>query len=285
MDALAEVRRRGGVARTRELRAAGLGVKRIAAECHLGRIERVRIGWYVDPALDGRIKQALRVGGRLTCESACAVWGGAALDTVTLHVEVRLHDSRFRRPAGEGPVLGVRDLAHVVLHWRDPVGRGAIASPVEAMLEVLGCLTPLAAVCALDAVLRAHPGTRPELERRCPPSGRRVLALIDPRSESVPESVFRVRAHRAGIPCLVQAPLPFGRRADFLIGERLVVEIDGALHHAGAEAFRADRERDALLTALGYRVIRFTYDQVVRRWDEVEHVLRVLIRDGEHIRR
>ena len=153
------------------------------------------------------------------------------------------------------------------------------------MLQALECLEVLAAVCALDAVLRAHPGARSELERRCPPSRRSVLAMLDPRAESIPESVFRVRAAAAGIRCIVQPPLPYGRRGDFLIGDRLVIEIDGAEHHAGLEAFRADRERDALMTALGYRVVRFTYDQVVRRWDEVEYVVRTLIRSGEHLAR
>ncbi|MEO8092989.1 MAG: DUF559 domain-containing protein [bacterium] len=39
---------------------------------------------------------------------------------------------------------------------------------------------------------------------------------------------------------------------------RLVVELDGYVHHRGREAFERDRERDARLALAGYRVLRFT---------------------------
>jgi very-short-patch-repair endonuclease len=61
--------------------------------------------------------------------------------------------------------------------------------------------------------------------------------------------------------------------------------VDGAEHHAGTDAFRRDRERDAWHAALGYRPMRFTYDQVVNRWAEVESVLRLLLQRGEHLDR
>jgi very-short-patch-repair endonuclease len=45
-------------------------------------------------------------------------------------------------------------------------------------------------------------------------------------------------------------------------GHRLVVEVDGGAFHAPKPAREADYERDAALVAAGWRVVRFTYDQV-----------------------
>jgi very-short-patch-repair endonuclease len=48
-------------------------------------------------------------------------------------------------------------------------------------------------------------------------------------------------------------------------GRRLVVEVDGYAHHRSPAAFERDRERDVELSTKGWRVMRFTYDQVTRR--------------------
>jgi hypothetical protein len=50
---------------------------------------------------------------------------------------------------------------------------------------------------------------------------------------------------------------------------RLVVEIDGRAYHSDEIAFQRDRTRQNRLIAAGYRVLRFTWDDVVRRPDHV----------------
>jgi very-short-patch-repair endonuclease len=65
--------------------------------------------------------------------------------------------------------------------------------------------------------------------------------------------------------------------ADFACRERmLVVEIDGATHSSGEE-LEWDARRTAFLRAQGYRVMRFTNEQVYENveavLDEVSHVL------------
>jgi very-short-patch-repair endonuclease len=45
--------------------------------------------------------------------------------------------------------------------------------------------------------------------------------------------------------------------------QRLVVEIDGYAFHSSRRAFERDRARDAALQAAGYRVVRFTWRQIV----------------------
>ncbi len=46
--------------------------------------------------------------------------------------------------------------------------------------------------------------------------------------------------------------------------ERLIVEVDGRAYHDGDHAFEADRNRDAVLMAAGYRTMRVTWRQIVR---------------------
>jgi len=50
---------------------------------------------------------------------------------------------------------------------------------------------------------------------------------------------------------------------------RLAVEIDGRAHHVDPAAFQRDRHRQNGLVALGWIVLRFTWDDLVQRPDEV----------------
>lgn len=70
---------------------------------------------------------------------------------------------------------------------------------------------------------------------------------------------------------------------DFLFGDRLIVEVDGSEFHSGHAAFVSDRERDAWHTAIGFKVVRLTYEQVVHRWEEVESLLRMLHARRAHL--
>ncbi len=45
-------------------------------------------------------------------------------------------------------------------------------------------------------------------------------------------------------------------RADFMVGERLIVEVDGAAYHSSPEAKAQDAERDAYMVSRGFTVLR-----------------------------
>ncbi len=76
--------------------------------------------------------------------------------------------------------------------------------------------------------------------------------------------------------------IPFAGRSrmevDFYCeAARLVIELDGAQHLADADAYRRDRERDALLQEQGYFVLRFLAEDLAVNLDKVlDAVLRVL---------
>ena len=80
---------------------------------------------------------------------------------------------------------------------------------------------------------------------------------------------------KAGLPepdanSAVDAPDHPGLVPDFYFpAHHLVVETDGWETHGTKAAFKSDRRKDAALTAAGYRVMRFTYDDVVYEPDTV----------------
>jgi AraC-like DNA-binding protein len=89
------------------------------------------------------------------------------------------------------------------------------------------------------------------------------------------EIAFRKLARRAGLPeplgnYTLDAPDHPRLEADFYWpAHSLVVETDGWDTHKTKAAFKSDRRKDAALTAAGYRVMRFTYDDVVYEPDTV----------------
>lgn len=61
--------------------------------------------------------------------------------------------------------------------------------------------------------------------------------------------------------------------ADFYCHQfRLVVEIDGDYHHR-PEIKRYDEDREKIINAMGYHVMRFDNDQVLNHFDQVEQDL------------
>ncbi len=57
-------------------------------------------------------------------------------------------------------------------------------------------------------------------------------------------------------------------RVDLMIGN-VIIELDGFEHHSNRADYRRDRRRCNALTALGYRVLRFAWEDVVATPDYV----------------
>jgi very-short-patch-repair endonuclease len=55
------------------------------------------------------------------------------------------------------------------------------------------------------------------------------------------------------------------------------VELDGAAAHASWAQIKRDRQREIALRAKGFQVVRYTWDQVSGRSDEVAADLRRLL--------
>ena len=72
-----------------------------------------------------------------------------------------------------------------------------------------------------------------------------------------------------------------GHRVDTLIGDRLVVQIDGA-HHVGAQRSE-DIRHDAELRLMGYTVIRVSYTQIMFEWHMVQDLIMRAVAQGLHL--
>ena len=112
------------------------------------------------------------------------------------------------------------------------------------------------------------------LEERSAPGTR----YVPPESE-LEDLLYKLVESAVGLPPAVRQYWVWDgtqwRRFDLAWPEvRLAVEVDGWETHGSREAFQDDRERDALMVAIGWRVLRFTWDDVVNRPSYVLSVIR-----------
>jgi very-short-patch-repair endonuclease len=158
---------------------------------------------------------------------------------------------------------------------------GMLVDPIQNVLQAVARCQPYETALAVwDSALNKGLTDKAELQR-LPWRGqaRRLLEESDPFRDSGLETFVFQRLKWLGVPIRSQVWL-FGHRVDALIGERLVLQIDGA-HHVGAQRAQ-DIAHDAELALRGYHVIRVTYDQVVNHWPEVQHRILLAIAQGLH---
>jgi very-short-patch-repair endonuclease len=255
----------------------------------VGRAEiiRVRKGWYCLPSLASPFQAAARVGGRLTCVSlaeAAGLWIPAG--SHGLHVAVMEHATQLRSTRNYHDRLGSDGEPDVVIHWTD--GNRAQANGTRystdlstALLRITRCLDVESAFVlgesALFQRLISKRQWRDVLDE-IPPAVRLRLAVATSFSESGSESIFSFRASQFGIRVRQQVKLGTDR-VDFLLGDRLVIEIDSVAHHDPTE----DARRDARLSRLGYRVLRFMYSQLMGEWPAVYAAVVAAISRGDHL--
>jgi len=171
------------------------------------------------------------------------------------------------------------------IHWRTCAAFDAYrASPLECVVDLAQCFRPEWVLGALDSALafgRIRRLELPVLADRLPRRARWIVSATDTRSGSFPESVLRALLDEAGIRCRIQEWI-HDMRVDFIIGDRLVIEVDGRESHGDHLGFENDRARDAKLSTRGYRVLRFSYVQVVHRPGEVMSAIRAAIARNDH---
>lgn len=284
MSLVTDVRRQQ-VAATHELLARGWTKYQLARAVHRGEIIRVRQGWYSAPDLPGEYQRAVRVGGRLACISGARMLGLASPHTSSLHVAVARTSSRLRSPDD----ARIRRVSGAVVHWTDAGGGTSriVRTVLECLLDMAYCRPIEQTIAAVDSALRLGYITRASWLRACrgmPRKLRRWLARVDRRAASIIESLTRVRLNGLGLFPRLQVRVPTVGYVDFLIGTALVIETDGFAYHSDAGDFESDRRRDARLSAMGYRVLRFSYKQVTEHWSEVKAAIVSAIARGDHLR-
>jgi very-short-patch-repair endonuclease len=277
--------RQHGVVSRAQLAALGISGNAVARRVESGRLLRVHRGVF-GVGHRPRTPESRWMAAVLACGpgavlshlDAAALWGiykgeGARVHVTSLREEgeaargIVTHRVRRLDPADLAKRHGipVTTVGRTLVDLTDLLARDRILRAIRETeyLRLLDLDSLNAAVqrahgrrrlCVLKEALAHHRPqqiVRSELEHR-------FLELVREAGLPEPETNVRIRAR--------------GRRfeLDCLWREQgVVVELDGRATHARTAAFEADRRRDAALTAIGLRPLRFTWHRVTAEPGEV----------------
>ena len=284
--------RQYGVVSRAQLLAAGVGRSAIVRGTETGRLRAVFRGVYavghVALRREGWWMAALLVcgeGAALSHRTAATVWG--LVTGTILPIDVTTSAAKGRK------------------HARITIHRTLLA-PLDALVrDGLRVTTPSRTIVDLattldgralrDAVERAQDlrrfdpdDIRDTLARAPRRVGARrledliaVMAPDEDNARSHLERLFFALTRKARLPTPVSNHEIAGRSRDFAWpDQRLVVETDGYRHHSSRQAKRRDNRRDRQLTALGWRPVRFTYEEIAFEPAEVAKELVGLLSRG-----
>lgn len=258
--------------RTPTLARKGCSAHHVRTAIDRGELVRVRRGWVATADADPMLVGAARAGVVLTCITQARRLGlWVSPEARGLHVGAASHAGGVRR-------------ANALVHWgRPPVVRhpDELVDPIENVLwSIAQCMPEQVALPTWESALRKGLVALEEMSRLAlPPAARHLCDIATPWSDSGLESFVPVRLRWLRLPIVPQVWID-DHRVDFLIGERLALQIDGA-HHVGAQR-EADILHDARLTLLGFHVIRVGYFQVVDRWPQVQDLVLRAVAQGLH---
>ena len=266
-----------GLATRAQLDMAGITRRTIEVLVREGHLIRVLHGHYALGSSPPLALAAAKMGGCLT---------GVSLFT---------HLGAWR-PVGEQRL-------HVAIpadgHWPDRDARAAafhtsstrqrrLFEPLDsAVAHLVAGIDRDNCVAVLDSVIRRQIMTGAEvaaaLDARGTRASARIRDALSPSAESGVESLFRQYLWSRRIRCRTQVQIGH-YRVDFLVGQRLVVEVVGEQFHGGALDFEADVAREAFLQGLGYLVVRVSARQVLRGGGEGLEAVVAMVRRAQHVR-
>lgn len=273
--------KQGGVISRAQLRRLGVSERRLGTLTVPRELIRVRHGVYADGALSAGATAAQRTALAVAAERLLS---GTDLIAVG-RTAARIHSLA---------VLGGPSRLQVVERKQvRPTHHGGSRLVIEADVEqVLGVpVTDLArtavdvartgfaaGVVTADAALRAGADRRAmelavDLSRRWPGrlTAEAAVAFADAQAETALESLGRARLHEQGLPppelqvWIDDGGPPFARVDQCWPGQRTVAEADGALKYGEAGSLFAEKLREDRLREAGWEVVRYTWDEALRR--------------------
>jgi len=263
---------RHGVAHSSQLLIAGYTHREIADAVAAADLRRVRRSWLVRPDADERRAKAAEVGGRATCLSAAGLQGLWVPDHAGTHVAVQATASR-------NATDGIR------LHWASgpaPVTRTIVEEPIiNVLFHVARCVPSHDALAVWESAIRKGKANAESLQRVAwrSTAAAGFAQVVGELSDSGMETRFVRGMREVGVKVRQQVTVD-GRPVDGLIGEALLVQLDGFEFHSSVADRRRDIEADARLALRGYTVLRFDYFQVFFRWDYVADTILTAIAQG-----
>ena len=232
-----------GVARAKQLAAAGVTEFQLKAATGRGEVSRVARGVYAVPGADPQLISIRSLPAEPGCVSAAQLRGLWVLTTPEQpHVAVP-HSRRY-------PGF---------------VSHRSVAAPtlMDTVVQCLRCLPDLDGLVIAESavVLKALPlqGLRQRLSGRNDARERRIVAGIVPQSQSVMECMARYLLRRAGFHVESQVNIPGMGHLDLMVDGRLGIETDGAGFHMDRTSFEEDRRRWNVTTRLGIPTLVVSY--------------------------
>ncbi len=259
---------------TEQLRSAGVTKRGVAEAVMAGRMLVVRRGHYAIAGTPPPLIRAARVGGVATATTASPHLELWTPPDARLHVAVPRGAGRLHDP--DDPAVAFRRRDDVCVHWTeglDPTSLPRRIAPTSLMVaHALECLPAAHAIALLDSALHERLLQREGLRTlvaALPPRLAAVARCADGRSESGLESIARYLLRLAGLKVETQVFVPGLGRVDLLVEGGLILELDGYIWHGDEDAFERDHRRDLAAALRHYRVLRFTYSQVMQEWPDV----------------
>lgn len=282
IDVAASVSGLGGMAQKRQLVRLGARDLDLTRAVRAGAVVRARQGWYTTLLTDDPRVRAVRVGGRLTGLSLVAAEGGWVLDTPPLHVSLPSNAARLRSSTDRFEHPGAAGIRDVVLHWESPQiaarGTEVAVSMADALVRVVLDENLETAVAALDWARHTQRIDLVDFERmllQLPRNRRWIGDWVEPRCESLPESLARTRLRLAGHRVRVQVPVGALERIDLVVDDEIGLETDGEEHHR--DRFEADRSKDLEITTAGFHAMRAHARAVFNQWPRVLRAVQVAL--------
>lgn len=283
VDATTALSRLGGLADTRSLMRL-TSRRALRRALRRGDVVALGRGRYGLPTAAQARRAATALNGVVCLRSAAALHGWA-LKSQPPEPEVAVPRRRRVSPERRRGVRVVwMDVALDDLH------RG-VTSPLRTVIDCARRLPFDEALAIADSALRSGVLTAEELAAVSVRGAgaaavRRVCESADRRAQNPFESVLRARCIEAGLVVTPQVALDLGTgvvHPDLVSREhRAVFEADSWTHHASRSAHKRDCARYNLLVLHGWRVFRFTWEQVMLEPAYVGWVLARVARRVEH---
>ncbi|CAN5480516.1 DUF559 domain-containing protein [soil metagenome] len=253
---------------------------RLRAASERGDVVRDGTGHYALPGADASLRKARELSAVLCLDSAARHHGWKLKHVPATPAVAVPRQRKVTAARRHGVRLVYADLeAHEV--------DGPATTPLRTVLDCAARLGFDEALAVADSALRSGAGTSRELRlaaeqvptryrRRC----LRVAEHATPLADNPFESVLRALALDVpGLRVEPQVTVPGIGRPDLLDRRlRLVVEADSFEFHGRRQQLTRDCRRYNAFVTQGWRVVRFSWEQVMFEPDYVTEVLTLLVR-------